>query len=200
MKKKSWIFLAVIVIILIALTIILFGFKKVNILDVVEQNGFQIVNQEETSMELTIYKKDLPEECFTREGHEFKENEIILYQDEINTIYLEKVMYDDDAYEYLYFGIAFSYDLSEYGTVLVPYEINLENEDVKDYTMLGKLESKDIQDKGSFYHDAAYFRGQGSGERVAICVNSDAFEQAEEYITIQLGGINQVSYADEKNF
>ena len=120
---------------------------KPEVSDVLEQNGYQMIAQTEESMEITIHKKDLPEECFTSEGYEFKENEFLLYQDGINTIYLEKVMYDDDAWEYLYFGIAFSYNIPAYGTVIVPYKINVKSDEVSDYRMSGKLASKDVQDK-----------------------------------------------------
>lgn len=134
------------------------AFSKPEVADVVNQNGFHIVAQKEASMEITIHKKDLPEECFTGEGHEFKENEIILYEDGINTMYLEKVMYDDEDWEYLYFGINFSYDIFNYGTVMVPYSINIENDEVKDFTMIGKLDSKDVQDKSGGIADSALWQ------------------------------------------
>lgn len=149
--------------------------------NIVEEKGFEIVNQDKYSFPATIPVDILTEAAFTSEGQTFKKDEIIVFATETTNMYLEEVMLSHESDEFVYMLFNFSYhDLDKNSSVILPYE-----KSEKGYTGVFDLESEAVTDGAYWYDHAVSLRGTGPSEMVAIYAKVDMLRQAEDEIVVQ---------------
>lgn len=192
-KKKLFMCILDVVVIIIAILGLCFKDELLAIkLDkIVEEDGYTIVGQESCDITLVIPKDELPDDIYTSEGHIFEEDEIIVYQTDTTTIYLEKVMLANEGDEQLYFMLNCSYDLPESGNIVLPYTVSEEG-----YSFDINLRNKALTDSVRKFPDALGMRGQGPEEQFAFYVSTDVCKAATGMMKIEAVA-NELSYARE---
>ena len=162
--------------------------------NIINENGYTILNEREISLNITVPKSALPDSILTEEEHVFEENEIILYQTETGTLYLQGTYQDpnDTGEPYLVFEFNFSYSFPDSGTVLAPY-----HKTGNGYTVQVALDSKDVKDPYTTYTDAAYLRGTGPSCQLDISIKRSVYETASESVTFQINTFYEITYAKE---
>lgn len=194
MKKARILGIALAVFVMLAIIGIcfknnLFGTK---IGDITSEKGYKIINQETFDFAISIPKALLPDTCYTSEGHSFEENEVIVYQNETSSVYLEKVMLANEGDDRLYFMFNYSYDLPDSGSLLLPYQ-KTDN----GYTYVINLQSKDLADSTHTYQDVVGLRARGPSEQFAFYVSTDVCKKATGTMTIK-ALCNQLTFEGEK--
>ena len=159
--------------------------------DIYANKGYTVIYQQPIELTLSVDKTLLPDTIYTAEGHVFEEGEVVTYQTDHTTIYLQKVMLSNESDEQLYFLFDYFYDISNYGSLISPFYVKDKNGVVSTYM---SLISRDLKDGKNTYPEALSVRGQGPGEVIAFYVSKDACKAAEEKIEIQIK-CNQIFYA-----
>ena len=156
---------------------------------ITSENGYIITNQENVDFVISIDSSRLPESVFTPQGHTFKKNEVIVYQTETTTIYLENAMLSNESGELLYFSFDFDYDLPDAGTILTTYRFLGNNS----ATSVAKPSGSEITDDAGVHPDSVSLRGNGPGNKFVFYIASETCKNAEGVMTIG-ARCNQLSY------
>ena len=163
--------------------------------DVLHQNGYLILSQNDRELALTVPKDFLPDEIYTAEGYEFDEGQVVAYSTDTTTVWLRKVMLSNESPDQLYFAFDISYDIAKKGTIL-SIQSRLPNDQ---YTYRGGLRSKDLRDNNTVYPGAVNTRGHGPGSQFWFYVSTDACKQAEGTLYFEVV-LNEIEYeADQRD-
>jgi len=163
--------------------------------DVLQQNGYVILSQNDRELTLTVPKDSLPDEIYTADGVEFQEGQVVAFSENTTTIWLRKVMLSNESPDQLYFAFDISYDIEEKGTIL-SIQSRLPNDQ---YTFRGGLRSKDLRDSDTVYPNAVQTRGHGPDSQFWFYVSADACRQAEGTMYFEVV-LNEITYeADRKD-
>ncbi len=160
---------------------------------ITEQKGYMITNQTEKSIEIILDKKELPSNIDFDESIAFEKGDIILYQTDTSTMYLKSIEYVNSDTEYLSLTFDFYYDLTEEGTITVPYEVLIEHDKVL-YSGGVFLYSEQARDKSKVFDKAVSIHGQGPSEQFSIYLRTDVFTQAKDEISFVADKFNELSY------
>ena len=160
---------------------------ETNIHDITSEKKYRILNQEKIEITLSVPKSKLSEAIYSSKGQSFAENEIVVYQTDTTSIYLDKIMLSKESHAQLYFIFNCSYYLPDEGTILVPYKKN----DDKSYSYEIDLASKDLTDDTTTYPEAVGLRGQGPSEQFVLYIATDVCKKA-------IGTMNIDSYISTK--
>ncbi len=156
---------------------------------ITSQTGYSIIDQSTKEITLSLSTKALPESIYSEEGCEFAENEIVVYNDDANKIYLKGARYSNEGTDNLYFYFEFSYKLPrDRGRLLYPLEISQDGYSYSPSVVDGILrtEQKNIE-------NAVKFRGQDSDERIWFYISTDALKQIDGAFAFDIR-INQITY------
>jgi len=160
------------------------------------QDGrYEIIEQHDQEVTLTLPVSNLPEQIFTEEGVSFGEKELIAYQDENTTIYLKKAQYSNEGEDNLYFCFDFAFDLpQEQGSFFYPHVILGENSSSYGVNALDGI----LRADNAIFEDAVNIRGQDYDHQIWFYVSSDALRQAEGTIQFDIV-LNRIRYALDPN-
>ena len=194
-KPTFWIIVtALVVCIVVAVCFLTDPFEPV-FNDVLYQNGYVILSQNDRELTLTVPKDFLPDEIYTAEGYEFDEGQIVAYSTDTTTVWLRKVMLSNESPDQLYFAFDISYEIAEKGTILSIHSC-LPNDQ---YTYRGGLRSKDLRDNNTVYPGAVNTRGHGPDSQFWFYVSTDACKQAEGNLYFEVI-LNEIEYeADQRD-
>lgn len=163
--------------------------------DVLQQNGYVILSQNDRELTLTVPKDSLPNEIYTADGVEFDEGQVVVFSEDTTTIWLRKVMLSNESPDQLYFVFDITHDIEEKGTILSIHS-RLPNDQ---YTFRGGLRSKDLRDSYTVYPGSVQTRGHGPDSQLWFYVSTDACKQAEGTMYFEIV-LNEIEYeADQKN-
>lgn len=190
-KPAFWIILLAVLVGIALAVCFLTNPKQATVYDILGQNGYTVINQEQIELTLSVPKSLLPESIYTSEGYEFEEGEVVAYQTDSTTIFLREAVISNESDDQLYFVFDCSYDLSNYGLLVSPLYVNEKKGGTSNRLF---LRSKDIKDGTRTYTDALDVRGYGPGNQFLFYVSKDACEAAEDKIMIDIE-CNQVFYA-----
>lgn len=157
------------------------------------QDGYVITEQKKADITLSIPKDVLPDSIYTDEGHEFEKNEVVVYQTDTTTIYLEKIRLSNESDKQLYFCFDCSYDLPESGTILTNVG---RNENGSGSFNVG-LNSRNLTDSVGVFTSAVMMRGNGPGEKFLFYVSTEACKAATGVMQIDMY-CNELSYVEDK--
>lgn len=157
--------------------------KTVSVYDILEQDGYTVIEQELVELTLDVSKSELPDSIYTSEGYEFEKGEVVACQTDSTTIYLHKAMLSNESDDQLYFVFDCDFDLSHYGNFLSPVSIDEEHGGVSNSL---SLRSRDLRDSTNTYTNALAMRGHGPGAQFAFYVSRDACISADESILIDI--------------
>ena len=158
--------------------------------DIYAHKGYTVLYQQPIELTLSVDKTLLPDAIYTKEGYEFEEGEVVAYQTDHTTIYLQKVMLSNESDEELYFFFDYSYDILNYGNLISPLYVKDKKGVVSTYM---SLSSRDLKDGKNTYPEALSVRGHGPGELMTFYVSKDACKAAGEMIEIPIK-CNQIFY------
>jgi len=159
---------------------------------VTSQNGYTILNQEHTKINLVIEKEKLPEDCFTLKGHTFEAKEVIPYQTFAdNVLYLKHVGIDEERSEYLRFNFSFQTDALEEGNLLLPYHMD---DAGNGFVCNVEVNRGEVWDNQKTYENAAYFAPNIMGEGFCVLVKKSVCESAGHHIAFMLNDMNRLTY------
>jgi len=194
-KPTFWIIVtALVVCVVVAVCFLTDPFEPV-FNDVLHQNGYVILSQNDRELTLTVPKDFLPDEIYTAEGYEFDEGQVVAYSTDTTTVWLRKVMLSNESSDQLYFAFDISYDIAKKGTILSIHS-RLPNDQ---YTHRGGLRSKDLRDNNTVYPGAVNTRGHGPDSQFWFYVSTDACKQAEGTLYFEVI-LNEIEYeADLRN-
>ena len=192
-KPTFWIIvIALVVCVVVAVCFLTDPFEPV-FNDVLHQNGYVILSQNDRELTLTVPKDYLPNEIYTAEGYEFDEGQVVAYSTDTTTIWLRKVMISNESPDQLYFAFDISYDIAEKGTIL-SINSRLPNDQ---YTIRGGLRSKDLRDNHTVYPGAVNMRGHGPDSQFWFYVSTDACKQAEGALYLEVV-LNEIEYEADR--
>ena len=159
---------------------------------VTSQDGYVIVGQESTKINLVIEKAKLPDVCFTLKGHTFEPKEIIPYQTFAdNKLYLKHVGIDEERSEYLRFTFAFQTDSLELESLLLPYHVDIPG---NGFVCNVEVNRGEVWDNQKTYENAAYFEPVTNGEGFCVLVKKSICEAAGHHIAFMLNEMNLLTY------
>ena len=159
---------------------------------VTSQNGYSILFQEHTKINLVIEKSKLPEDSFTLKGHSFEVMEVNPYQTfAANKLYLKHVGIDEERSEYLRFTFAFQTDSLEKENLLLPYDVDV---DGNGFVCNVEVNQGEVWDNQKTYENAAYFDPVTSGEGFCVLVKKSICEAAGHHIAFMLNDMNRLTY------
>ena len=192
-KPAFWIIVtALVVCVVVAVCFLTDPFEPV-FNDVLHQNGYVILSQNDRELTLTVPKDYLPNEIYTAEGYEFDEGQVVAYSTDTTTVWLRKVMISNESPDQLYFAFDISYDIAEKGTIL-SINSRLPNDQ---YTIRGGLRSKDLRDNHTVYPGAVNMRGHGPDSQFWFYVSTDACKQAEGALYFEVV-LNEIEYEADR--
>ena len=159
---------------------------------VISQNGYTILDQENTKINLVIEKEKLPEACFTLKGHTFEPKEVIPHQTFAdNKLYLKHVGIDEERSEYLRFTFAFQTDSLELETLLLPYHVDVPG---NGFICNVEVNRGEVWDNQNTFENAAYFEPVMNGEGFCVLVKKAICETAGHHIAFMLNDMNRLTY------
>lgn len=97
--------------------------KGISIYEIIEEDGYTIMKQEQVEVTLSIPKDVLSDRIYSEEGQQFKEKEVIVYQTDETIIFLDEVRVSNESNDLLYFTFGYSLNLPKSGTVIVPFSV-----------------------------------------------------------------------------
>ena len=159
---------------------------------VVSQNGYTILDQKNTKINLVIVKEKLPEECVTLKGYTFEPKEVIPYQTFAdNKLYLKHVGIDEERSDYLRFTFAFQTDSLELDNLLLPNHVDIAG---NGFICNVEVNRGEVWDNQKTYENAAYFESVMNGEGFCVLVKKAIYETAGHHIAFMLNGMNRLTY------
>ena len=87
-KPAFWVVVIALAACVIAALCFLTSPKEPTVYDVLTQDGYEVLGQEQVELTLTIPKSALTDDCYTGEGHTFADGQVVVWQDDATTIYL----------------------------------------------------------------------------------------------------------------
>ena len=164
--------------------------KEPTVYDVLTQDGYEVLGQEQVNLTLTVPKSALTDDCYTGDGHTFADGQVVVWQDDATTIYLHNVMPSNESDELLYMTFDCSYRFSNCGSFVTP----LQATESSSVGTLLLLRSKILRDGTTTYPDALNLRGYGPGAKFTFYVSKDACMAAQDTLMVDVI-CNQVQYA-----
>ena len=191
-KPAFWIVVIALIACAIAALCFLTSPKAPTVYDVLTQDGYEVLGQEQIDLTLTVPKSALTDDCYTGEGHTFADGQVVVWQDDVTTIYLHNVMPSNESDELLYMTFDCSYHFSNYGSFVTPLQAT-EDSSVSPQIL---LRSKILKDGTTTYPDALDLRGYEPGAKFTFYVSKEACMAAQDTLMINIM-CNQVQYAKE---
>lgn len=191
-KPAFWIVVIALIACIIAALCFLTSPKEPSVYDVLTQDGYEVLGQEQVELTLTVPKSALTDDCYTSEGHTFADGQVVVWQDDVTTIYLHNVMPSNESDELLYMTFDCFYHFSNYGSFVTPLQAT-EDSSVSPQIL---LRSKILRDGTTTYQDALSLRGYGPDAKFTFYVSKDACMAAQDTLMINIM-CNQVQYAKE---
>ena len=153
-----------------------------------DREGFVITSSEVTEQELTLEAGALPEDVLNGREHTFEPDAIVLCQFDSTSFYVHSARMSGDE---LLLSVRLSHRIAEAGSILLPFD---PLDDSVDHFV--HMESSDVKDALSTYPDTATIRGKGR-DSFDLCIKTEDYRQMRGDIHFQVGGIYQVTYAQE---
>ncbi|MCI7474506.1 MAG: M56 family metallopeptidase [Clostridiales bacterium] len=191
-KPAFWVVVIALAACVIAALCFLTSPKEPTVYDVLTQDGYEILGQEQAYLTLTVPKSVLTDDCYTGEGHTFANSQVVVWQDDATTIYLHNVMPSNESAELLYMTFDCSYRFSNYGSFVTPLQAT-EDSSVSPQIL---LRSKILRDETTIYPDALDLRGYGPDTQFTFYVSKEACMAAQDTLMINII-CNQVQYTKE---
>ena len=191
-KPAFWIVVIALIACAIAALCFLTSPKAPTVYDVLTQDGYEVLGQEQIDLTLTVPKSALTDDCYTGEGHTFADGQVVVWQDDATTIYLHNVMPSNESDELLYMTFDCSYRFSTCGSFVTPL-LATEDSSVSPQIL---LRSKILKDGTTTYPDALDLRGYEPGAKFTFYVSKEACMAAQDTLMINIM-CNQVQYAKE---
>lgn len=187
--KKLCIWTLVVLMIILVFAVTCYSTRN-DISEIMQEENYSIVQQEMIGISLLISKGKFSEAAYTSEGQTFSEDEIIVYQTDTTSIYLEKVMlsYEDD--EQLYFLFDCSYNLPQNKNQCI-IQVPFDKDQKKGYSSALSLINNVLSADEISYSDAVTIRGYGPSAKFAFYVSKEACQNAVDNMKIDVN-INQV--------
>lgn len=191
-KPAFWIVVIALIACIIAALCFLTSPKEPSVYDVLTQDGYEVLGQEQVELTLTVPKSALTDDCYTSEGHTFADGQVVVWQDDATTIYLHNVMPSNESDELLYMTFDCSYHFSNYGSFVTPMQAT-EDSSVSPQIL---LRSKLLRDDTTAYPDALSLRGYSPDAKFTFYVSKEACMAAQDTLMIDVI-CNQVQYTKE---
>ncbi|MBQ8835400.1 MAG: hypothetical protein IJ001_10850 [Oscillospiraceae bacterium] len=158
-----------------------------DIQDIHMENGYTVTDQQDAEISLSIRSSVLTDACYTEEGQDFAQGEVIAYQDSSTCIWLKRVQAANEGDDKLYFTFQSSFDIGDNGSVLSVHR-------KKDGNVYGNAVSviKPVVNWTVIW-DAVSLRGEGPGEQFSLYVDVDVCRNLVGRMNIQVS-LNKVSY------
>ena len=150
------------------------------------------------NMEIKVPLDVLSDSAYSERGQSFGEDEVIVYQTNNTSLYLENASYRNGETEYLFLTFAFAYDISDEGVIRTMFIPNIEDGASTITTLSLYHRSKEVSDSKTTYMDALYFRGETAGVSFTVGVKTDVIKEASDYISFQLANLTDITYEKGK--
>ncbi len=151
--------------------------------------GYEIIEQQNQKVTLTIPVSKLPESIFTEAGQEFGEKDIVAYKDASTVIYLKRAQYANEGNDKLYFCFDFTFDLDqEQGSFFYSWKVDGASSQNAWNTVDGILRADNAE-----FVNAVKPRGLDGDGKIWLYVSTDALRQAEGTISFDIY-LNEIKY------
>ena len=158
--------------------------------NILTQTGYTIHAQSPTTFTTHIARKDLPDACFTEEGHTFAADDLVLYDQDGSTIFIRRICLDENP-NFVRITYEFAYDLPESGTALIPYRVGLPNGQPQTLT-------NTLSDEQILLEDISSLPGFGSQGSITVTTRTEAaplrLKEAEE-VSLEVGPLSRLHYS-----
>lgn len=160
--------------------------------DVFSEKRYTIISQVRRDITLSVPKSVVPDQAYSDKGHTFGKGQVVAYQTDTTTIYLERIQPANEGKEKLYLIFNASYELPASGSFLATYY-----KTEAGYTGGVGLRTGNLRDDAGTYEDALSTRSQGPDAQFAFYVSTDVFRNAAGTVRID-AFCHQIVYR-EKN-
>ena len=151
--------------------------------------GYEIIEQQNQKVTLTIPVSKLPESIFTEAGQEFGEKHVVAYKDASTVIYLKRAQYANEGNDKLYFCFDFTFDLEqEQGSFFYSWKVNGASSQNAWNTVDGILRADNAE-----FANAVKPRGLDGDGKIWLYMSTDALRQAEGTISFDIY-LNEIHY------
>ncbi len=195
--KKIFIWMSSIAIIIILVLGATYYSTRNDISEIMHERYNKILQQEMTEISLLISKDTFSEKAYTSEGQTFSEDEIIVYQTDTTSIYLEKVMLSNEDDEQLYFLFDCTYNIPK-GKNQCIIHVPFDKHPTKGYSSALSLINNVLSDDETSYSDAVAIRGHGPSAKFAFYVSKEVCQQSVGIMKIDVN-INRVVLEPKKH-
>ena len=193
MKKHMKFIVAIAALLCVGIAVMLTYFLNINLNKITQQRGYTITSQIKKSIKITIDKKELPPKIDFAQGISFVKDDVILYQTDTSTMYLKSINYANSDTKYLSFTFDIYYNLPQEGTIVVPYNLEINN-NTTSYTYDVTPHSEQVKDISRVFDNAISLHGTGPSEQFSIYLKTDVFTEAKDEISFIIDGFNELSY------
>ena len=191
-QKRVMLLLLLAALVLLLITFFLWN-RPPRLSRILYQEGYAITGCTEQRLSITIPKDQLPD-GFPQEAEAFEasdELDLLLWSDGSSSLYLDTLCYANGRTpDLLWASFHFQYDLSERGTLLLPYLPDGKGGSTRS---LGVSNSAAEVDH-SPWPDAVHIAGQGPDEIFSVYLDATAFQAAGESFTFQVNDLWEISY------
>lgn len=191
-KKPAFWVIILVVVVSIAVSVLLLTNPTTDnnlIRDIVNQKGYTVLEQQTETITLSVPVSSLPKRMFSEEGVQFKDGEIVAYQDETATIFLKSAQLSNEGANQLYFCFDFIFDLpKDGGKTIYPFEVQTNG-----LTDAVRVTDGSVRTDNQVFDAAVTDRGQGSFEKIWFYLSVDAMRNAEGRIEFDIQ-LNTLSY------
>ena len=191
-KPAAWLVAAAAVLCAAAAVCFLTNPREPSLYEAFENKDYTILDQKTADLTLSVAKSKLTDAAYTSKGQSFDKNEVIVCRVDDTAIWLEKVMLSNEDDNLLYFLFDFSYDFSDYGSLLSPvWFLDVQNSRTQTELFLS---SEELRDENTVYPGAVSMRSSGPGTKFAFYVSKDVCRQAQDVLRMEMS-CNRIFYA-----
>ena len=188
-KPGFWVVLGAVAVCVVTAVCLLTDPFRITPQRILAEDGYTITGQHSCTVTLSIPKNMIPEDAYTQDGHTFGKDEVIAYQDETTTIYLESIQLANEGPDSLYLNFNTSYNLPESGSILSTVYKNSDGT----YQSAPDIRARSLRDNRNTYEDAVSIRSEGPTGMFTFYAETDVFKKAEG--TVQFDHYcNQITY------
>lgn len=190
MHEKKKYFWSILVLIILGSVLALFYFSRLPTTNnILYEKGYTIQNQEKFNFTMSIPNSALSKEIYLADGKKFKKNEIIVYQTDTISIYLEKIIPTNCDEGHLYFFFNCKHKCPKSGKILLT-----KKKSDQGYSRFFGLSNNILKTNESNYENSVFLVGGGPEEQFMLDIPADICKNTSGSIKID-AYCNCITYA-----
>ena len=191
-KPAFWIVVVAVTVSAVVAVCFLTDPKSATVSDILNQNGYEILNQSDISFTINIPKSILPDSIYSEDGHDFEPGEVIVSRIGDTSVQLTNARYSNETPNLMYFSFQFVNTVSESGTIITHHKMLEGNTSTNNMN----VEAKTLSDESRTYENAVSLRGLDPLQCFTVYIDTAACQAAEGFLNFHMYA-NAITYSKE---